>query len=358
MGPFPGASAAYLDPIVRAILDGPRAGGRDVPPSRQVFVNRNLRMDKIEVVGFDMDYTLAIYQLLELEELAFEMTVARMVERRGWPDRLRGLRYLSGFVIRGLVVDKLTGNIFKMDRHNHVGRAYHGLVPVPREERYRTYRDERVALSSPRFAWIDTLFSLPEAALFAQVIDLEETPDRKLDYERLFTDIRECIDEAHRDGTLKTRSTATSPATSTAIPSSARRCTSSAAPARSSSCSPTPAGLHRADDALPPRRGDPRVPELAQLLRRDHRRLEEAWLLPGGPPVRRDRRAPGLPAPRVPLERGHIYEGGNLHDFEKVLGAPAIGCSTSATTSTATSSAPRRLAVANLPRHRGTGAGD
>ena len=65
-----------------------------------------------------------------------------------------------------------------MDRHDHVGRAYHGLAPVPQEERYRLYRDERVALSSPRFAWIDTLFALPEAALFAQVIELEETPGR------------------------------------------------------------------------------------------------------------------------------------------------------------------------------------
>ena len=204
-GPAPGAGASYLDPVVRVILDGPRADGRDVPASRQIFVNRNLRMDKIEVVGFDMDYTLAIYQLLQLEDLSFDMTVERMVERRGWPDRLRQLRYLSEFVIRGLVVDKLTGNIFKMDRHNHVGRAYHGRTPVPKEERNRLYRDERVALSSPRFAWIDTLFALPEAALFAEVIDLEETAGHELDYDRLFTDIRESIDEVHRDGTLKTR---------------------------------------------------------------------------------------------------------------------------------------------------------
>jgi HAD superfamily 5'-nucleotidase-like hydrolase len=203
--PPPASSATYLDPVVQSILAGPRAGGRDVPSSRQVFVNRNLRMDKIEVVGFDMDYTLATYQLLQLEELAFDMTVDRMIRSRGWPDRLRKLRYDAEFVIRGLVIDKLTGHIFKMDRHNHVGRAYHGLVPVPREERYRAYRDERVGLSSSRFAWIDTLFSLPEAAIFAQVIQMEETPERRLDYERLFTDVRESMDQIHADGTLKTR---------------------------------------------------------------------------------------------------------------------------------------------------------
>ncbi len=201
---MPAGGAAALDPVVRAILGGPRSGGRDVPASRQIFVNRNLRMDKIEIIGFDMDYTLAIYQLFQLENLSFDLTVQRMVERRGWPDRLLGLRYLSEFVIRGLVIDKLTGNIFKMDRHNHVGRAYHGLVAVPKDERYRLYRDERVALSSPRFAWIDTLFALPEAALFAQVIELEETPERRLDYDRLFTDIRESMDQIHADGTLKT----------------------------------------------------------------------------------------------------------------------------------------------------------
>jgi len=203
--PLPGAGAAYLDPVVRTILEGPRADGRDISASRQIFVNRNLRMDKIEVVGFDMDYTLAIYQLLQLEELAFDMTLERMIERRGWPDRLRRLHYLSAFVIRGLVIDKFTGNIFKMDRHNHVGRAYHGLTAVPKEERYRLYRDERVALSSPRFAWIDTLFSLPEAALFAQTIELEEAAGHPVDYERLFNDIRESMDQIHADGTLKTR---------------------------------------------------------------------------------------------------------------------------------------------------------
>jgi FMN phosphatase YigB (HAD superfamily) len=72
-------------------------------------------------------------------------------------------------------------------------------------ERYRLCRDERVALSAPRFAWIDTLFALPEAALFAQIIEQEETPDRPIDYERLFTDIRETMDTIHADGTLKTR---------------------------------------------------------------------------------------------------------------------------------------------------------
>jgi HAD superfamily 5'-nucleotidase-like hydrolase len=194
-----------LDPAeVEALLAAPQASHRDVPPERQVFVNRNLRMDRIEAVGFDMDYTLAIYQLRELEELAYRLTAGRLVEHHGYPESLRGARYDAGFVIRGLVVDKQHGNLFKMDRHNHVGRAYHGRRPIPGEALRRLYREEKIHLSSPRFAWIDTLFALPEACLFADAIEILERAGGEVDYVKLFDDIREAIDTVHRDGTLKT----------------------------------------------------------------------------------------------------------------------------------------------------------
>ena len=175
----------------------------DPNKSRRIFVNRNLRLDDIQLVGFDMDYTLAIYHLRQIEELAFRMTLDRMILHLGYPALLRDLGYDPEFVIRGLVVDKQTGNIFKMDRHNHCGRAYHGRRPLGYEEVKRLYRDEKIHLSLPRFAWIDTLFALPEACLFAEVIELLEREQRDVDYGKLFDDLRESIDMVHRDGTLK-----------------------------------------------------------------------------------------------------------------------------------------------------------
>jgi HAD superfamily 5'-nucleotidase-like hydrolase len=195
---------AYEAAEVRALLEAPRVAHREVPRTRQIFVNRNLRMDKVELVGFDMDYTLAMYHLQRLEELAFGMTLARMISARGYPAALGALRYDPEFVIRGLVMDKHHGNIFKMDRHNHVGRCYHGRRPLADEERRRIYRDEKIHLSSPRFAWIDTLFALPEACLFAEVIAFLEGQGAAVDYGKLWDDIRESIDTVHRDGTLKT----------------------------------------------------------------------------------------------------------------------------------------------------------
>ena len=193
---------AYETPEVLALLNGSHAG-REVPRARQVFVNRNLRMDKIDAVGFDMDYTVAMYHLQRMEELAFGMTLARMVDALDYPARIRELRYDPAFVIRGLVLDRQHGHIFKMDRHNHVGRAYHGRRPLGHEELVRLYRQEKIHLSSPRFAWIDTLFALPEACIFAEVIELLEGEGQPLDYGKLWADIRESIDTVHRDGTLK-----------------------------------------------------------------------------------------------------------------------------------------------------------
>jgi 5'-nucleotidase len=197
----PGQS--YAGPEVTALLEHPRLPLREVSFARQIFVNRNLRMDKIDLVGFDMDYTLAIYHQRELEELAFQMTAARMIEHHGYPEVIRELHYDPEFVVRGLVVDKEVGNIFKMDRHNHCGRAYHGKRALTPDEVKRLYRDEKIHLSLPRFAWIDTLFALPEACLFAEIIESLEARGAMVPYSKLYDDIRESIDTVHRDNSLK-----------------------------------------------------------------------------------------------------------------------------------------------------------
>ncbi|HUB10296.1 MAG TPA: HAD-IG family 5'-nucleotidase [Myxococcales bacterium] len=199
-----GAEAAerpLVDPELSKLLDHPPV--REIPHTRQVFVNRNLRMDQIEIVGFDMDYTLAIYRLRRIEELSFQMTLRRLIDTAGYDPDVEKLVYDWEFVIRGLVVDREHGNIFKMDRFNHVGRCYHGRKPLDEAEWKRLYRDKKLKIASARFASIDTLFALPEAALFAQIIELFEGRGEKVDYAQLYDDIRRCIDEVHRDGSLK-----------------------------------------------------------------------------------------------------------------------------------------------------------
>ncbi len=191
------------DEALRSILVQPSQN--DTPVQRQVFVNRNLNLARVELIGFDMDYTLAIYHLRRLEQLSYDLTVDRLVAKYGYAEAIRELPYDHQFVMRGLFVDKKAGNLLKIDRFGHVGRAYHGRTALPEEELARRYRNERIRLKNPEYAWIDTLFALPEACLLAGIIDLyEKKLDLPLDYTKLSDDIREAIDTVHRDNSLKT----------------------------------------------------------------------------------------------------------------------------------------------------------
>ena len=194
------ALGVELDPEIARLLQAPKE--REIPRERRVFVNRNLRMDQIEAVGFDMDHTLAIYRKRRLEQLSFDLTVRLLVRSFGYPSQVESIRYDPSFVIRGLAVDKLHGNLLKMDRFGYVGLAYHGRRKLDRDERARLYRDEKIPVGSSRYAWIDTLFALPEASIYAEVIELLE-PSQPLDYARLYDDVRAAIDTVHRDGSLK-----------------------------------------------------------------------------------------------------------------------------------------------------------
>jgi HAD superfamily 5'-nucleotidase-like hydrolase len=202
--------SASLDATDFGAILGP-AVPRD--PTRQVFVNRNLNMARIETIGFDMDYTLAPYHQHAMDALSIQMTVRKLIENKGYPAEIHDARLDHAFIIRGLAVDKETGNIFKMDSRRHVGRCYHGYTSVSPEKRRELYAAAPINISSKRFAWVDTLFSLPEATLLAGIIQHWESSGRPLpwSYQRLFDDIRESIDEAHRDNSLKAVITAELP---------------------------------------------------------------------------------------------------------------------------------------------------
>src|SRR5262245_14084102 len=58
--------------------------GMEPAHNRRIFVNRTLRMDKIDLIGFDMDYTLALYNQPRIESLSVLCTLRKMVEKRGY----------------------------------------------------------------------------------------------------------------------------------------------------------------------------------------------------------------------------------------------------------------------------------
>jgi FMN phosphatase YigB (HAD superfamily) len=139
------------------------------PPERAVFCNRTLNMRSIRAIGFDMDYTLVHYDEVAWETRAY-WHVQQALLRKGHP--VADLRFDPQLFPRGLILDLDRGNVVKANRFGYVTMAAHGVRVLPHDEVRRVYSGVWVDLSDKRWELLNTLFSLSEACLYGQMVDL------------------------------------------------------------------------------------------------------------------------------------------------------------------------------------------
>jgi 5'-nucleotidase len=171
-------------------------------PAQRVFCNRTLNLRAIKAVGFDMDYTLVHYRVAEWERQAFDRA-RRALAARGWPAD--DLAFDPDFVTLGLILDLELGNIVKANRFGYVTRACHGTRMLDFEEQRRVYSRVMVDVGSPRWLAMDTLFSLSEVSLFAQLVDRVDAglAPAGTAYLAVHRAVRQSIDEVHLIDQLK-----------------------------------------------------------------------------------------------------------------------------------------------------------
>lgn len=173
------------------------------PQAQRIFCNRNLRFDQIHSVGFDMDYTLAVYRQEAMDRISIESTMRKLIER-GYPESLLQMEVKPRFPIRGLLVDTRLGNVLKTDRYRYPKQAFHGSRELTGDERRKHYTTtRRIRPGNARYHPIDTLYALSEVSIYVSAIDALEAEGMRLDYAKLFSDVRASIDEAHQDGSIK-----------------------------------------------------------------------------------------------------------------------------------------------------------
>lgn len=177
--------------------------GKDLapPPARRVFCNRTLNMRSIQVVGFDMDYTLVHYDELEWEARAYAHVQRRLLER-GYP--VADLSFDATSFARGLILDLQLGNIVKANRFGWVTKAAHGTQILPHEQHREVYSQVWVDLRAPRWVFLNTLFSLSEACLYGQLVELlDQGVLTGVDYIGVYEIVRDTMNAAHLEGELK-----------------------------------------------------------------------------------------------------------------------------------------------------------
>lgn len=174
----------------------------DPPPGRAVYCNRTLNMRSIQAIGFDMDYTLVHYDVKAWEARAYAHVQQRLQDQ-GLP--VGHLRFDPDLFARGLIVDLQLGNILKCNRFGYVTLAAHGTALLPHEQTRKVYSQVWVELSEKRWVFLNTLFSLSEACLYGQLVDLHDAGRLAsgLDYRGIYELVGRTMDAAHLEGQLK-----------------------------------------------------------------------------------------------------------------------------------------------------------
>jgi 5'-nucleotidase len=302
-------------------LDEFRTEARAIPPTERVFCNRHLKMSQLSWIGFDMDYTLAIYDQAAMDRLSIDATLTKLVAR-GYPAFITNVPHNTDYPLRGLLIDKKFGHVLKMDRYKYVCRGFHGFRELSKQELRELYHAKKIRPATSRYHWVDTLYALSEVAVYAALVDAHEAHGLAVDYAKLFTDIRECIDEAHRDGTILDTITSDLPkyvnkdphlaATLHKWRSTGKRLFLVTNSRWSYSdkmmtylldgmMPEYPSWKHYFDIVLVAAKKPSFFQEENPLLERHGEKLKPATF---------------------PLERGKVYEGGNVHALERAMNAP------------------------------------
>jgi HAD superfamily 5'-nucleotidase-like hydrolase len=169
---------------------------------RGVFCNRTLNLRSIRAIGYDLDYTLVHYNVAAWEERAYDHSRDNLA-KRGWP--IEHLRFDREMIVRGLVIDKELGNLVKANRFGFVKKAVHGTRTLGFDEQRAAYARTPVDLSEERWVFLNTLFSLSEGCLYAQLTDLLDSGalPGPLGYRQLYERVRDSLDATHVEGELK-----------------------------------------------------------------------------------------------------------------------------------------------------------
>jgi phosphoglycolate phosphatase-like HAD superfamily hydrolase len=170
-----------------------------------IYANTYVDLGKINVIGFDFDYTLVTYTE-QLLELIYDMALNRLVEGRQYPAemlRSKKLRFDPLFSIRGLAVDLKTGWITHLSYTHKVAVAWEGREKLPTSRIFEEYRGKRALRPSERrqrLKPLNDLFSMAECCLIADTIQFFK--DHAIPYcpQSVVQDVLKVVTETHLSG--------------------------------------------------------------------------------------------------------------------------------------------------------------
>ncbi len=152
-----------------------------------------------------MDHTLVRYNTKKFEELTYEHVIKKLIIEKNYPEEILNLKYDFDKVIRGLVLDSKNGDVLKLNQFGKIRFKAHGTKRISYQDLKNQHQDKYIDHRLAHYFYIDSGFSVAEALLFSQLVDLKDGNLFKTlpSYQKIAEDVRFCTNESHSDQSLK-----------------------------------------------------------------------------------------------------------------------------------------------------------
>lgn len=179
-----------------------------IKPDRLFAVNQT-NFDRINVYGFDYDYTLAEYSK-EMEEFIYHKAVEILHQKYKYPKSLLDQPYIPDFCIRGLHFDVKLGLIMKIDErhivqldtvyrgHKHLGRET-ALQELGYDHIPKSLMDESCFRGNSSLQQLTDIFALPEMLLLVNVMEFFTNKEINYDPFNVYDDVQRAVREVHTE---------------------------------------------------------------------------------------------------------------------------------------------------------------
>ncbi|GJM98754.1 hypothetical protein PR202_ga15791 [Eleusine coracana subsp. coracana] len=194
---FEDAKRSYLS-IPSALKDMPKMNPQGI------YVNKNVKLDDLQVYGFDYDYTLSHYSE-HLQCLIYDLAKKHLVDEFKYPESCLQFEYDGSFPIRGLYYDRLKGCLLKLDFFGSIepDGCFFGRRKLSLSEIKELYGTRHIGRDQARqLVGLMDVFCFSEACLLADIV--QHFVDAKLEFDAsyVYEDVNQSIQHVHRSGLI------------------------------------------------------------------------------------------------------------------------------------------------------------
>jgi len=175
-----------------------------------VFCNNRIDLQEVEVYGFDYDYTLASYKK-GVEYLIHDIAREHLVDQYGYPTGIGKITYDPHFAIQGLHYDVEKGLFLKVDSSHQIqlGTVHRGRDRLADKEVLSLYKRRQLPVTflepNTKMVQLMDTFAKPEMSLIAGLTDYFQSHHLDYEPESLYHDVAKCIGTAHATFHAETR---------------------------------------------------------------------------------------------------------------------------------------------------------